>query len=606
MFNALVKKLSNTNKPARSSSASTGTTGSSRPRSCHHKDGAWVCTLADGRSLTVSDMPNGQSLIKQLRQASTGNKGIRDAVLRYPRSGTGQCILHVTYADGRTMIVRGRCGQGRQAMTMANRSTNPTAAIGSTTVRAPRAPSSPPPSSTPPSTPPSGSGQIADLGPRCCFDPELMMIVCLLETNPYHGRQVIEILSINDQTGMAEVRLAPLMINGAPTPDVVRALVCTAGDQPSIPPSEPTPSIPPQTAADDCCYDAVLNKLLCKNASSPLNGADVTLESISGDLATVYIGGNPSSGMRVPVCSSVPCCLDLATSTLICEDANSPFNGLKVSVEQVGPSNARVAHPSLLPLGFAYVALCVTPPQEMGPDCCFDQDTMTLVCSDPNNPLNGQIVGIVTEFTYPNGALGASVSWPGGAGRFPLCGRRPPEQCPPSYCCVNVDSMTFVCPGSDLNGQPANVASIDEVDGYTYAVLVDGTMVPVCGATCPPPELCPDGLWRTPTGECAMPPECPDPGTCPTCPPGFLLDTATGQCIQMPTCPPCPPNQIPPQRPPESSGDCCPTSWWKLAGHCCESCALDKPCEGSCNCDHDHGAKPSSPRAAVASWLASR
>jgi len=683
MFNSLVHKKKNPTKTRKTGMSS------SRPRSCNYKNNGWQCQLANGRTLVVS----GQSFIKALRKATGGSKAVRKASLKYPNSGRGQCMLHLTYTNGRTEVVRGRCGGSVKS--------NPVATPAVIRAR----PESPTP------RPPSGSEpQVMDIGQRCCFDPELMLIVCSDPNNPYNGREVAEIVSLDEASGTAVLKLKPVAMQTTAQTILVKAPLCPddAGDtpppeqklrdccydpvtstlvcdNPAHPahglqvqllelneaqglakvaatvngvvthiyamlcpdkPGDTPPPPPPPKRGDECCYDPVLGKLLCADVTSPLNGADVTLEvinEVNGQaIATVYVGGDPRAGMRVPLCETPECCLDLATSKLLCEsDPASPYNGLQVSVEQVGVANARVSHPSLLPYGFAYVPLCETPPEKTG-DCCFNQDTMQIICADASNPLHGQTAGIVTEFEM-NGVKMASVAWPGGGVRLPLCGDCPPEECPPAYCCINIDTMTFVCPGTpELDGQPADVADIKEVDGFTYAVLSDKTFVPICGADCPPPELCPDGMWRTPTGECAIPecpecpettcPECPPGQDCPTCPPGMLLDTTTGQCVECPTCPeqpgcpPCPPQQ---PCPPGGGGSgwtgsepCCPEpSWWEQAGHCCESCAHGHECEGNCgdDCDcgkdhkhgnpgHSHGhshAKSSKPPfMGAASWIA--
>jgi hypothetical protein len=697
MFSALLKKKKTTTLKRANPTASR--TVSARPRACEYKNGRWICTLANGQRLEVS----GQGLVSHLRSAVTRGTSIRGATLRYPTAGKGQCMLHFTDANGRTETVRGRC------VGVIGRSPNPPQTPAPTYEAGPPARRIPPRPGS--GSEPFGPSNPRDLGPRCCFDPELNLIVCAQANNPFNGREVAEIISIDEGQNTAVLRLQP--IDPAAGPEYVQAPLCPDQDQPSLPPQnglegccydavtsriicldqpnhplagmpaqlnaideangivsvtvtdasgrqhqirlpicsvQPTPTEPEKPTqpiprpTNECCYDAAINKLLCKDASSPLNGADVVLETLNQlpngqTVATVYVNGDPNAGMRVPLCETPDCCLDLATSTLVCEsDPSSPYNGLAVNIEQVGPQLVRVSSPELLPYGFAYVPLCSTPPAQTA-DCCFNQDTMTIVCPDPSNPLHGQTAGIVTEFSYPNGAAGASISWPGGAARMPLCGRIPPERCPPAYCCINVDSLTFVCPGTpEMNGQAADVVSFEDQNGYRYAVLSDGVLVPVCGADCPPPQLCPDGMWRTPAGDCAMPecpdvpdcpvcPELPPAGQCPTCPPGMLLDTSTGECVPR-DCPPCPPNgSCPPCPPPQTcppcpgggghppppggrpDGDCCPpvVTWWEQAGHCCESCAHGKECEGGCgdDCDcgkegaHSHAPKQIGP----ASWI---
>jgi hypothetical protein len=255
-----------------------------------------------------------------------------------------------------------------------------------------------------------------------------------------------------------------------------------------------------------------------------------------------------------------------------------------------GNDVASVSHPALPGGGYRF-PLCIdmTPP-----DCCYDGQRMVLVC--PNDPeYDGTPAAVVETFEGPDGEPWVSVAWPGGGARMPLC----TEECPPQFCCINVETMMYVCAG-ELNGTLADVVDvITTPEGFNVAVLADGTHVPTCGRDCPPPQLCPPGcppgMWMTPDGECVDPPRCP-PQT--ECPPGMWKDP-DGICRNPPECPPqvCPPEKCPPQvkppvgQPPEQ---CC-TPWWKIAGHCCEECALGRACEGDCGCGGGHEKKEANP-----------
>lgn len=437
----------------------------------------------------------------------------------------------------------------------------------------------------------------------CCFDAETMSIFgCTDSSNLLHGATVMNIVSIDTEGGTAMIVV--LLPNGET--QTLSLPLCDVPDD-----------VPEDVPEDECCFDQAMGRLVCGDniPPNPLHMAEATVEAVHDNgTATVYVNGDPSMGMRVPLCPQLGCCLDLSTGTLICVDEfNASYNGLQVSVLEVGQLFARVSH-SALPGGTAYVPLC---PSEDPGDCCYNQDTGLIECTDPSNPLHGLPAGILTDpGPEPSGIHFVELSSSAGQFRLPLCGG---GECPPLYCCVNRDTGAFVCPGiPELNGQAADVSDFVEDGGYQWAVLSNGQMVPVCGRGCPPPVVCADGLWMTPTGECGLPtdvpgtcPPCPDfePGSCPTCPPGYLLDTNTGECILPPSCPTCPPGylldtntgqcvQCPgdtpgdiPWLPPGDPGDgeCCPSDgqrFWRPSP-CCGSCAEGGACEGGD--DHGHG-----------------
>lgn len=476
--------------------------------------------------------------------------------------------------------------------------------------------------------------------PAICYDAQ----VGVLESNdPALNDQPVTLNTIDQRNGIASVTLAdgrtlrvplcsPLPLVGTPIPvDGPDVKGPKPPGRPPRPPGRPPGGGGGGGGRGECCVDLDTMRLVCANLDDPRHGLTVDyVEQVvpsrgyPNGVATVYLT-DPTTGSQVgarfPVCppsTDTPppptvdppsdCCYDAATGLLRCDSevlaGGGTYNGLEVSLEAMntmgdGTVIATVSHPDLQPSGYLRVPVCDDP---VPPDCCYNGQTGRIEC-ESDADLNGTPASVVTTFTYPDGTPGVSVAWDGGGTRLPLC----THECPPQLCCVNVDTMTFVCPGGGaINGQPADVADvIVDADGFSHAVLSDGTRVPTCGKKCPPPracppgEGCPPGLWLSPDGECMDPPTCePPPGVTPP-PPGFPPPPGGG------TPPPwMPPGGQPPCVPPWCcDNDECeepppvtfpvpedPRTWWKDEDSCCEFCALGLSCTGDCGCDgEDHG-----------------
>ncbi len=409
-----------------------------------------------------------------------------------------------------------------------------------------------PPKTTPPRTPPDFSG--------CCVDEETGLITCGGGAAQWymHGRTV------------------PMATLGCyDDEDGQRRCVISMGDD-----TVDLAACPKQPPVQ-CCVDTDQMILVCEDPSYELHGATVTeimTEQADGLLSISFIGAdNVSRNGRFYPCTKPPqtCCYDVAAGRLRC-DSEGGLDTMEVSLVSMAPqqdgSVVAVVITDQTPPVTLTVPICDDPVT----DCCYDSTTETLVC--PGNDLDGRSAGIVVSWTGADGELYVWAAWEGGGARMPVCPGV--TDCPPVFCCINMQTNNFVCPGRpELNGQPAPLKEIVTEDGYSWGLLEDGTRVPMCGQRCPPPTLCPDcptcppGMWMSSDGTCADPPKCPPPGepcppgmwrdpngacvdppSCPKCPPGTLLDTDTGQCVSPPTCPKCDP--------------------------CCDGCAQGGPCDG--------------------------
>jgi len=481
----------------------------------------------------------------------------------------------------------------------------------------------------------------------CCYDAVNGIIVCPTPSNPLHGQtaEVVEQLDngmvyvcfgVGRQRGDAPCfdpdtnkvvggqwdGMAP-PAGVAYSPDGTTVTIFGLDPQGNIDPVLPVCKpgktclrIPlcTEQPPTDCCYDAVLGVLQCSDPA--LNGQAPTLVSEGVDkngkpyVIVQHAGLNQGNRTQMPLCPEVPppdCCYDLAAGVLRCP-GNPELDGLEpTGIVHITEDMVSVQHPDL-PGGAWDFPLCI---DETPPDCCYDGKLQVLVC--PNDPdLNGKPAGVVSTFQGEDGRTWVQVSWDGGGARMPLC----TEECPPQFCCVNVQTMTFVCADGALNDTPADVVDVITVAGFNMAVLSDGTRVPVCGGDCPPPKYCPPGLWMSPDGECTQPPECPPGIDCPPCPPQIPCPPGGGCPPQIP-CPPqvpCPPGGQPPQWQPPGDDGCTPCAfpflygqeyspsgarnsnpWWKEEGHCCEECALGKECAGEaggCDCGGKHDNPP--------------
>lgn len=416
----------------------------------------------------------------------------------------------------------------------------------------------------------------------CCVDERTGTISCPGGEQQWymHGRQV------------------PLSTMACSDTELGRRCVIHMGDgsvELAVCPPPPGVDTPPQ-----CCVDTTHMVLVCEDPSYVLNGAQVVEimdEQPDGLLSVSFVVGGVTRNGRFYPCQQPPtqrCCYDIAAGVLRCEgegelsdqsvslvSMQAQADGSVLAVVQIDGTSATATFP-----------IC----DDQVSECCYDPTTETLVC--PGTELDGQPAGIVAAWTGPDGEIYVWAAWNGGAARMPLCPGT--TDCPPVFCCVNMQTLMFVCPGRpELNGSAAPIAEIITEDGYTWATLDDGTRVPMCGQRCPPPRLCPEcpscppGEWRSPDGTCTEPPHCPpvgqpcppghwtdpqgrcvDPPTCPQCPEGWLLNTRTGECVQ---CPGSPPPGMPPKKP------------------CCESCADGGPCEGESG-NHQQRQRQAGPR----------
>lgn len=433
-------------------------------------------------------------------------------------------------------------------------------------------------SDTPPPPPPSGD-------PDCCIDVGSMTLVCNDGASPLAGAQVTEIVQVQP-SGLHTISFID------PTTGEIRRGRFPACDVPPPPPPPP---------GGECCFDRATQTLTCGDGD-PRDGMSVTVVNsiVATDGTPLVVVAHSSGQLTVPVCEDPPdlCCYDVATGTLRCE-SNAGLNGQQVSLlamsEQADGSIVAVVQIQGQ-RGASTFPIC----EDRVSECCYDADTMQIRCTaDPS--LDGTTAAVLSSWRNDAGEVWVWATWPGGGARMPLCPGQ--VECPPQFCCVNVESMRYVCPGRpDVNGQPVVLADIIADGGFTWGVLADGSRVPLCGRDCPPPELCPDcpscppGMWTSPDGTCSPPPTCTDcpPDRIPQCPPGMLLNTRTGQCVKCcdtdEDCPPYPGvvggagarppmararmlNPTKPVRTGEGQSRLRNVPQWKQDGHCCQECA---------------------------------
>jgi len=414
--------------------------------------------------------------------------------------------------------------------------------------------------------------------PELCYDAVSGTLVGD-PSDPLNG-VAVQLIGIDAATGRALVRHPSLPNQEAYFP------LC-ADDDPWL--TTPTGTDLPPT----CCVDERTGLVTCPQgaADSYMHGRTVPLETITcytddtaeqnrwcevhtGDNEFLFLSCPQPPDLIPPPGTPQQCCYDVASGTLRCD---GEWNGLKVSLLAMQPQAdgsilAIVMSPDFAPENSTMAfPICDDPVV----DCCYDPTTETIVC--PGNELDGAAAGIVASWVSADGQIYVWAVWQGGGARMPLCPGT--DECPPVFCCVNLQTLTLVCPGKpELNGTPAEVTDFVMEDGYTWGVYADGTRIPTCGQRCPPPQLCPDcptcppGQFLSPDGTCHEPPECPPeldpcppgmwrdpngacvpPPTCPKCPPGTLLDTSTMQCVQC---------NCPPKEP------------------CCDDCAHGHPCSG--------------------------
>lgn len=359
-------------------------------------------------------------------------------------------------------------------------------------------------------TPP-GNGGGGGADGVCCVDETRMVLVC--PGAPQDGAQVTGLFEQQDD-GLRTLSFV----------DPVDGLEKNGRFYPC--PDEP----PGDGGSGDCCYDRLTQTLTCTDERDGLP-VTVTQPVLLPDGSTLVVVQLPSGeSITIPVCPDPPgtCCYEVASGKLRCTD-DSVLDGQQVSliamVAQLDGSVMAVVQVQGQE-GQLTVPIC----DDNVPDCCFDAETMTVVCNDGS--LSGTKAAIVMAYQTQDGAQWVWVSWQGGGGRMPLC---PGQTCPPVFCCIDVETMRFVCPGSaEINGRAANITDIVIENGFSWGVLASGKRVPLCGRDCPPPEMCPD---------------------CPGCPPGLWM-SPDGDCVDTPSCDP-PPRLPPPRRPPDDCDEPC-------------------------------------------------
>ena len=401
-----------------------------------------------------------------------------------------------------------------------------------------------------------GAQRIRRRNPETCYDPSTGTLV----GEPFDGVEV-QLIGI-DASGQALVRHESLPNMEAYFP------ICPDDDDRLVAPTDPG-----GLDLNGCCIDPQTGIIRCPGGEQQwyMHGRTVPLELVAcfmqngQQICEIAVA---DSTFRLPPCTQpdlIPppggeqiCCYDVATGTLLCDGA---WNGLKVSLlaMQAGADGSIVAlvmSEELRPNSTMTFPICDDPVV----NCCYDPATETLSC--PGSDLDGTPAGLVAAWTSEDGQVYVWATWAGGGARMPLC---PGDaECPPVFCCINLQTFELVCPGKpEFNATKADVVDFLEEGGYTWGVLADGTRIPTCGQKCPPPQLCPDcptcppGQFLSPDGSCSEP-------EVPQCPPGTLLDTTTMQCVHCPTCPP--------QDEP-----------------CCDDCAKGHECSG---CDEGQGGGP--------------
>ncbi len=284
------------------------------------------------------------------------------------------------------------------------------------------------------------------------------------------------------------------------------------------------------------------------------------------------------------------CCVDEATGRVQCPNGKADWQAhgeiLPAGTYGCydGPNGERLCSISLGDAHFSIPACPTsTPPNGKTPpgECCFNVNTGMLECAGAA-PIP---VEIVTEFEYPDGRPGVSVSspqLPGGGMRVPLCDKPPT---PGPECCVvqhEDGRYTLQC-----NPDPHGWNGLD-VTAFTKCYGAQGCAVeftdpagnqvtleiPLCKPPPdkkPPPDCCVDASTTPPTLQ-----KCSDPAYNGTPVQIVDVDEATGTVmvggvpwssalVRLPLCPEPPDIEIPPPNgcPPgyvrdPVTGDCCP------------------------------------------------
>ena len=405
---------------------------------------------------------------------------------------------------------------------------------------------------------PSGGGDDGggEVGPDCCYDASTGQLVC------------------DGQASSGAVQV----INQIADVDGNLLVVVAFGDQQMTVPvcNAPPPPPPPGGGGGQCCYDKAMSMLVC-DPGDPRDGQSVTVTNsfVQPDGTAIVVVRLPDGSVTdATVCASPPgmCCYDVATGTLRCPK-NPGLNGQQVSLVAMAQQPDGTILAIVQIQGQESVTTYPICDDKVS-NCCYDGDAKKIVCDDPS--LAGMDAAVVASWTDNDGVVWVWAAWAGGGARMPMC---PGKTCPPILCCVNVETMRYVCPGRlDLNGQAAQLADIVTEDGFNWGVLADGSRVPLCGRDCPPPEICPQcptcpaDLWMSPDGECVPPPQCPQcPGDEPPCPP-YPGPMSAGYVVSNPA------RQS--SAPRHGLQRVRGTPVGRKSNPCCDECAKNKPCTG--------------------------
>jgi len=295
-----------------------------------------------------------------------------------------------------------------------------------------------------------------------------------------------------------------------------------------------------------CCYDAETGRLACP-ASSRVNGMKAELIDIDASTARARVRMPDGRERSIAICpsnglapgSGIPqdCCFDGVTSKVVCS-SSMELNGQSATVtnEFQLDDGTRMAVVQLEDGSQLTIPLCRPTTQQPPVSCCVDEDTMRLVCDDPDHPWNGVDVSLVSN-CYDD----------------PQTGTR--------MCFVDLGGDANVilpaCSGPSYRTPPGG--------GYECPEGMELDAAGNCAYKTPPPGGgCPEGMQLDAMGNCV--PNYTPPGyTPPSCPDGYVFDPMSNSCMPSYTPPPGgyqPPNYQPPPGQP-----------------CCESCGRGGCCE---------------------------
>ncbi len=357
------------------------------------------------------------------------------------------------------------------------------------------------------------------------------------------------------------IGITPMVLSAAPVKSgqiAVSNLPITAKPKPSPSvPAAPT-DLPPQ-------YDFCVQQsgdgtrfLRFRDPSHAMHGKDVTASSqciparAGSNDVTMCHGGQGDMFWEAPVCSDgaddkepvpVPCCVELATSMLVCP--GSAYDSLVVQILPQGQqkingvTHVSVAHPDLPGGGLRAVPVCEPVDQDRPEEkpCCIEEDTGTLMCPPgSNHPLDGQIIPLEYLHFYdkPDGTRIAVINCgqvqngpqnqiqaellkfcsSAGGFEFLACERIPtrpqdPEIPPgtdepvPDICCFDPKTSTLICEGTAYHGLAVSLVTIATLPNGTKVASVafpgGGMRVPICEAYEPPdistlPDIPPDEI----------------------------------------------------------------------------------------------------------------